>query len=81
MTWGSSWRMRCAASQTRAAPLAQLVHEKTGGNPFFVMQFISALAEEGLLTFDHVQRAGRGTSSASMPRGTPRTSWTSWWAS
>src|ERR1700738_4560528 len=37
----------------RAAPLAQLVHEKTGGNPFFAIQFISALAEEGLVTFDH----------------------------
>src|SRR5262245_19355927 len=36
-----------------AAPLAQLVHEKTGGNPFFAIQFISALAEEGLLTFDY----------------------------
>ncbi|HTE83392.1 MAG TPA: AAA family ATPase, partial [Dehalococcoidia bacterium] len=37
----------------RVAPLAQLVHEKTGGNPFFAIQFISALAEEGLLRFDH----------------------------
>ena len=37
----------------RAAPLAQLVHEKTAGNPFFAIQFISALAEEALLTFDH----------------------------
>jgi PAS domain S-box-containing protein len=37
----------------RAAPLARLVHEKTGGNPFFAIQFISALAEEGLLHFDH----------------------------
>ncbi|HZC94534.1 MAG TPA: histidine kinase, partial [Bradyrhizobium sp.] len=37
----------------RAAPLAQLVHEKTGGNPFFAIQFISALAEERMLTFDH----------------------------
>ena len=26
---------------------------KTAGNPFFAIQFISALAEEGLLTFDH----------------------------
>jgi PAS domain S-box-containing protein len=34
-------------------PLAQLVHEKTAGNPFFAIQFISALADEGLLTFDH----------------------------
>ncbi|MGA7126307.1 MAG: AAA family ATPase [Chthoniobacterales bacterium] len=37
----------------RVAPLALLVHEKTGGNPFFAIQFTSALAEEGLLTFDH----------------------------
>jgi PAS domain S-box-containing protein len=36
-----------------AAPLARLVHEKTDGNPFFAIQFISALAEEGLLRFDH----------------------------
>ena len=37
----------------RAASLAQLVHEKTAGNPFFAIQFVSALAEEALLTFDH----------------------------
>jgi PAS domain S-box-containing protein len=35
-----------------ARPLAQLVHEKTGGNPFFTIQFLTALAEEGLLAFD-----------------------------
>ena len=37
----------------RAIPLAQTVQEKTAGNPFFANQFITALAEEGLLTFDH----------------------------
>jgi PAS domain S-box-containing protein len=37
----------------RVIPLARLVHEKTAGNPFFAVQFISALAEEALLTFDH----------------------------
>src|SRR5262249_11226754 len=37
----------------RAAPLAELVLHKTAGNPFFVMQFVPALADEGLLTFDH----------------------------
>jgi PAS domain S-box-containing protein len=37
----------------RIAPLAQLVHDKTGGNPFFVIQFLHALVEEDLLTFDH----------------------------
>src|SRR6516225_2016846 len=39
--------------RARIAPLAQLVHDKTGGNPFFVIQFLQALAEEDLLTFDH----------------------------
>ena len=43
--------LRCEPE--RAAPLAQLVHEKTGGNPFFAIQFLSSLAEEGMLTFDH----------------------------
>jgi PAS domain S-box-containing protein len=37
----------------RATPLAQLIHDKTAGNPFFAIQFVYALAEEGLLTFDH----------------------------
>lgn len=35
------------------APLAQLIHEKTTGNPFFAIQFISTLADEALLTFDY----------------------------
>ncbi len=37
----------------RAAPLAQLIHEKTTGNPFFAIQFIASLADEGLLAFDY----------------------------
>jgi PAS domain S-box-containing protein len=41
----------------RARPLAQLVHEKTGGNPFFAIQFFTALADEGLLAFDPITRA------------------------
>jgi predicted ATPase/signal transduction histidine kinase len=41
----------------RARPLAQLVHDKTGGNPFFTIQFFTALADEGLLTFDSVATA------------------------
>jgi predicted ATPase/signal transduction histidine kinase len=44
-----NWRSR------RMAALARLVHEKTGGNPFFAIQFISALAEESSITFDHNQ--------------------------
>ena len=40
------------AESDRAKPLAQLMHEKTGGNPFFTIQFFKALAEEKLLVFD-----------------------------
>src|SRR5258708_6791108 len=47
--------LHCAPEHVR--PLAQLVHEKTGGNPFFAIQFFTALAEEGLLAFDSVTRA------------------------
>ncbi len=36
----------------RAALLAELVFEKTAGNPFFTIQFFTALGEEALLTFD-----------------------------
>ncbi|MBR0697375.1 AAA family ATPase [Bradyrhizobium lablabi] len=43
--------LHCEPAQ--AAPLAQLMQEKTGGNPFFLIQFLRALAEEKLLTFDH----------------------------
>ena len=41
----------------RVRPLVQLVQEKTGGNPFFAIQFFTALAEEGLLAFDPVTQA------------------------
>lgn len=40
----------------RIEPLAQLVLDKTAGNPFFVIQFLQALADEQLLTFDHETR-------------------------
>jgi PAS domain S-box-containing protein len=43
--------LRCEVE--RAASLARLVHEKTGGNPFFANRFVASLAEEGMLTFDH----------------------------
>jgi PAS domain S-box-containing protein len=43
--------LRC--DPAHSAPLADLVHAKTAGNPFFVIQFLSALAEEDLLRFEH----------------------------
>jgi PAS domain S-box-containing protein len=47
--------LHCAPERVR--PLAQLVQEKTGGNPFFAIQFFTALAEEGLLAFDPITQA------------------------
>ncbi|WP_438037255.1 AAA family ATPase [Sorangium sp. So ce204] len=40
------------APAEQAEPLSRLVYEKTGGNPFFVLQFLIALHQEGLITFD-----------------------------
>ncbi|NTU81230.1 MAG: serine/threonine-protein kinase PknK, partial [Chloroflexales bacterium] len=41
----------------RAGPLAALVVAKTGGNPFFVNEFVRALHAEGLIAFDY-ERGG-----------------------
>ncbi len=40
------------AALERVRLLAGLVSEKTGGNPFFAVQFVTALVDEGLLAFD-----------------------------
>src|SRR5712672_2869660 len=45
--------LRC--EPRHAGLLAELIHDKTSGNPFFAIQFLSALFEEGLLTFDYVE--------------------------
>ncbi|MCC8944852.1 AAA family ATPase [Bradyrhizobium sp. Arg62] len=45
--------LRCDAGE--AAPLAELVHAKTDGNPFFIIQFLHVLADERLLAFDHAR--------------------------
>ena len=37
---------------SRLEPLASLVFDKTGGNPFFVIQFVLSLRDDGLLTFE-----------------------------
>ncbi|MBQ5946077.1 EAL domain-containing protein [Massilia sp. ST3] len=42
-----------------AQPLAALLHQKTGGNPFFAAQFIQDVAGRGLLAFDPAARAWR----------------------
>jgi PAS domain S-box-containing protein len=42
--------LRC--DRLRSESLARLVHKKTAGNPFFVIQFLTALVEEHLVEFD-----------------------------
>ncbi|PYV28201.1 MAG: hypothetical protein DMG27_01925 [Acidobacteria bacterium] len=44
---------------SQVEPLANLVLQKTGGNPFFVIQFLKTLKQEGLIKFDYAQ--GRWT--------------------
>ncbi|MGB3533150.1 MAG: serine/threonine-protein kinase PknK, partial [Microcoleaceae cyanobacterium] len=39
-------------STTVATPLAQLVYQKTQGNPFFTTQFLQGLYHEGCITFN-----------------------------
>jgi predicted ATPase/signal transduction histidine kinase len=41
-----------------AQPLAELVEIKTKGNPFFVTQFLKALHEDGLISFDRLNKDG-----------------------
>lgn len=45
-----------ASDGATVEPLAQLVLEKTDGNPFFVNEFIKTLATEGLIRFAPAQR-------------------------
>src|SRR5258708_13259944 len=54
--------------RTRTEPLARLVHEKTAGNPFFAIQFLTALAEECLLEFDPREGAWRWDVNRIPPR-------------
>lgn len=41
-----------SCTEYMALPLTQLVYQKTKGNPFFSTQFLKALYDEGLITFN-----------------------------
>ena len=51
-TWACWLRIR-PHHRAAADPLVRLVYEKTAGNPFFAIHFLSSLAEETLVSFDH----------------------------
>ena len=46
-------------SRTEAEALAHLVRDKTGGNPFFVIHFLTTLHQHGLISFDRGARRWR----------------------
>jgi len=72
---GRSSPMPCTATGVRA-PLAQMVHEKTGGNPFFAIQFFIALADQGCSHSPLAQAWGWDIDRI-RARATP----TTWWIS
>jgi predicted ATPase/two-component sensor histidine kinase len=60
-----AFRVEAAA----VAPLAALVHAKTGGNPFFTFQFVTALVDEGLAQFDPARAAWQWDLEAIRTKG------------
>jgi len=62
------------ADCTHAAPtevdrLSQLVYDKTGGNPFFTIRFLTALCQDGLIVFNRRALAWQWQFSAIKARG------------
>ncbi|KYG07380.1 protein kinase [Sorangium cellulosum] len=57
------------AGADQVEPLSRLVYEKTGGNPFFVLQLLLALHEEGLIAFDAGEAAWRWDIAAIRGKG------------
>jgi predicted ATPase/signal transduction histidine kinase len=53
----------------RARPLARLAHERTGGNPFFLGQWLRMLYKEALLDFDAERSCWRWDLEALRDRG------------
>ncbi len=45
----------CSVNSVR--PLADLIYQKTNGNPFFVIKFLESLAENGSIEFDRQDRS------------------------
>lgn len=50
--------LKCTSE--KALPLAKLFQRKTGGNPFFMNEFLKSLYTENLLYFDHLKSAREG---------------------
>ena len=64
--------LRSSPEQIRE--LADLVAREDGGNPFFAIQFLTSLQDDGLIRFDPESLAWRSDVAAARARGTPTTS-------
>lgn len=49
--------LHCHMEKTKE--LANLLKQKTGGNPFFLKEYLSSLYEHGLIEFEHAPKRGR----------------------
>ena len=56
-------------SLRQAGPLAGLLVDKTGGNPFFIQEFLKALYDDGLIEFDSKSLAWQWSISKIKRRG------------
>ncbi|MDC0677362.1 sensor histidine kinase [Sorangium atrum] len=57
------------APEGQVEPLSYLVYEMTGGNPFFVLQLLIVLHQEGLIAFDADEGAWRWDIAAIRVKG------------
>ncbi|WP_437292024.1 AAA family ATPase [Sorangium sp. So ce406] len=55
--------------EAQAEPLSRLIHEKAGGNPFFVLQFLMELHQERLIAFDAAEGRWRWNIAAIRDKG------------
>ena len=55
--------------RAEARPLAELIHDRTGGNPFFVHQLLERLALDGVIRFDAAATRWTWDLDAAVMRG------------
>jgi PAS domain S-box-containing protein len=59
--------LHCHADHSR--PLSELVHAKTSGNPFFAIQFLTALTDGNFITFDSATAAWKWDLARILTKG------------
>jgi len=59
--------LHCSLSSAQS--LVEVVHQKTGGNPFFINEFLKTLYSENLLNFDLTQHGWQWNTDAIVAKG------------